>query len=144
MRHSVREGGPSSLTVATQYPGRDGDRKGPRLWAVRLLGERPVSSPDRAGSRRKAPSIFRSRRRPEETVLYRVVQENYRSFLAICEEEDRPLPASVRKEFEEYLSCLAASSPRALPVFGVAVGTIDLWLFRVSAVVSARTVWGVG
>jgi hypothetical protein len=45
------------------------------------------------------------RRRPEQTVLYRVVQENYRTFAALCEEEERPLPMFVRREFEKYLSC---------------------------------------
>ena len=45
------------------------------------------------------------RRRPEETVLYQCVQENYRSFLAVCEEQDRVLPAFVKREFEKYLEC---------------------------------------
>jgi hypothetical protein len=45
------------------------------------------------------------RRRPQDTTLYRVVQENYRSFVALCDEEDRPLPAFVLKEFERYLAC---------------------------------------
>jgi len=45
------------------------------------------------------------RRRPEDTVLYHVIQEHYRSFVAACEEEDRPLPGFVRREFERYLAC---------------------------------------
>ena len=45
------------------------------------------------------------RRQPEETVLYQSIQENYRSFLAVCEEQDRVLPAFVRREFEKYLAC---------------------------------------
>ena len=51
------------------------------------------------------PSSDYQRRRPQDTVLYRVVQKNYRSFVAVCEEADRPLPRFVRKEFEEYLAC---------------------------------------
>lgn len=46
-----------------------------------------------------------SRWRPQDTVLYRVVQENYRSFVAGCEEADPPLPRLVSKEFEESSAC---------------------------------------
>ena len=52
-----------------------------------------------------SPSSHSLRRRPQDTVLYRVVQENYRSFVAVCEEADRPLPRFVRRESEEYLAC---------------------------------------
>lgn len=45
------------------------------------------------------------RRRPEQTVLYRVIQENYQTFASLCEEEDQPLPAFIRREFEKYLAC---------------------------------------
>ena len=45
------------------------------------------------------------RRCPEQTVLYQCVQENYRSFVALYEEQDRVLPAFVRREFEKYLAC---------------------------------------
>ena len=45
------------------------------------------------------------RRQPERTVLYQVVQEHYRTIARLCEEEDRPLPAFVRREFEKYLAC---------------------------------------
>lgn len=45
------------------------------------------------------------RHRPEETVLYRVIQETYRTFLDLCEAEGRPLPAFVQKEFEKFLAC---------------------------------------
>ena len=45
------------------------------------------------------------RREPERTVLYRIIQENYRTFASLCEDEGHPLPRFVRKEFEKYLSC---------------------------------------
>ena len=45
------------------------------------------------------------RRRPEETDLYRVIRANYRTFVNFCEEESRPLPSFVQREFEKYLSC---------------------------------------
>jgi len=45
------------------------------------------------------------RRRPEESVLYQVVQEHYLTFLWLREEEGRPLPGFIRREFERYLAC---------------------------------------
>lgn len=34
-----------------------------------------------------------------------MVQENYRTFLALAEEADRPIPRYVQREFEEFLRC---------------------------------------
>ena len=53
------------------------------------------------------PELFREyrRRKPQDTVLYKVVQENYRTYASSCEAQDRPLPAFVRREFEKYLRC---------------------------------------
>ena len=46
------------------------------------------------------------RHRPEESVLYKVVQENLETFLSLVHEEcGRPLPDFVEKEFREYLKC---------------------------------------
>jgi hypothetical protein len=45
------------------------------------------------------------RRQPEHTDLYRVIQENLRTFLALAEEADRPMPAHVEREFVEFLRC---------------------------------------
>lgn len=45
------------------------------------------------------------RRRPRDTALYQVVLENYRTFVSLREEEGRPLPAFVRKEFEKFIAC---------------------------------------
>lgn len=42
---------------------------------------------------------------PERTLLYALVQAHYPDFLARLEAENRPLPAYVREEFEEYLRC---------------------------------------
>jgi len=46
------------------------------------------------------------RHKPEETVLYKVIQNNWLSFQA-QEEEDtgHPLPDFVIREFEEYFRC---------------------------------------
>jgi hypothetical protein len=46
------------------------------------------------------------RHRPEETVLYKIVQENLENFLLLVQEETgHPLPDFVQKEFREYLRC---------------------------------------
>jgi hypothetical protein len=47
-----------------------------------------------------------SRHKPEETVLYKIVQNNWLSFLAQVENDTGyPLPDFVIKEFDEYLRC---------------------------------------
>lgn len=46
------------------------------------------------------------RHRPEDSALYKIVQENLETFLAQASEEcGRPLPEFVEKEFREYLRC---------------------------------------
>jgi hypothetical protein len=46
------------------------------------------------------------RRQPENSVLYKIVQENLETFLHVAEQEcGRPLPDFVEKEFREYLKC---------------------------------------
>jgi hypothetical protein len=45
------------------------------------------------------------RRSPESTLLYKVVQENLRSFEDLCIEEGKHLPGYVTKEFEAFLKC---------------------------------------
>ncbi len=48
------------------------------------------------------------RRRPEETVLYRAVQEHLNTFLERADAragEGRGLPKYVREEFRRYLDC---------------------------------------
>lgn len=45
------------------------------------------------------------RRSPESTLLYKVVQENLRSFEDLCREEGKHLPLHVTKEFEAFLKC---------------------------------------
>ena len=51
------------------------------------------------------PSVHEvyQRRKPEETVLYKIVSENWESFLAQL--SDRHLPQHVIKEFAAYLEC---------------------------------------
>lgn len=62
----------------------------------------------RAASRRAPPFIDPpgyARHRPEETLLYRLVEEHYPAFLAVREATGRPLPKYVQQQFEAYLKC---------------------------------------
>ncbi|MFH0341893.1 MAG: hypothetical protein ACHBNF_07120 [Chromatiales bacterium] len=53
-----------------------------------------------------ARRIHYERRRPEDTVLYQVVQEHLETFLAQVEAETRSaLPAFVQAEFDAFLQC---------------------------------------
>ena len=45
------------------------------------------------------------RHRPEQTVLYRIVEQHYPAFLAHLAEQDKSLPEYVTREFEDYLKC---------------------------------------
>jgi hypothetical protein len=42
------------------------------------------------------------RRRPEETLLYQVIDDNCPDFVARFEAQGRTLPRFVRREFEDY------------------------------------------
>ena len=45
------------------------------------------------------------RHRPEQTLLYRIVDEYYPAFAALMAERGRELPGYVQREFEEFLKC---------------------------------------
>ncbi len=45
------------------------------------------------------------RHRPEDTLLYQIVEENYPTFHDLLEQQGRPLPAYVEREFDEFLKC---------------------------------------
>ena len=45
------------------------------------------------------------RRRPDETLLYQIIEQHYPVFLSLRAEEDRALPGYVRQEFEDFLEC---------------------------------------
>ena len=60
-------------------------------------------------ARRRAPPFIDppgyARHRPEQTLLYQLVEQHYAAFLAAREVAGRPLPKYVREEFEAYLKC---------------------------------------
>ena len=45
------------------------------------------------------------RRRPENTLLYRLVEQHYRAFEARLAAEGGALPRYVAREFEDFLAC---------------------------------------
>jgi len=45
------------------------------------------------------------RHRPEQTLLYRIVEQHYPAFTAHLAEQGRGLPEYVQHEFEDYLKC---------------------------------------
>ena len=50
-------------------------------------------------------SVSYRRRRPEETLLYRVVKNHYETFVAHLEQEGESLPGYVESAFEAFLDC---------------------------------------
>jgi ribosomal protein S27E len=63
---------------------------------------RPVSVSSLPSARR--PIAYR-RHRPEQTVLYQLIERYYPAFLAAIESGGGALPFFVRREFEDYLEC---------------------------------------
>jgi len=45
------------------------------------------------------------RHRPEQTLLYQIVDEVYPAFAALMAKQDKELPGYVHREFEEFLKC---------------------------------------
>jgi len=45
------------------------------------------------------------RRRPEQTLLYRLVAEHYPRFFALLADQGRSLPHYVQREFDDFLEC---------------------------------------
>jgi hypothetical protein len=71
--------------------------------AVLLRAQIRVSQQSLSRTLQPRSSTFH-RHKPEETTLYKIVQENLEPFLAqVSEDCSRPLPDFVEKEFREYL-----------------------------------------
>ena len=45
------------------------------------------------------------RHRPEQTLLYQIIEQHYPNFLGHLEQQGRTFPIYVQKEFEDYLKC---------------------------------------
>jgi len=62
-----------------------------------------TSAARNAGGKRTAGSY--QRHRPEQTLLYRIVEQHYPAFTAHLAEQGTVLPGYVQREFEDYLKC---------------------------------------
>ena len=58
-----------------------------------------------AHGREAAGGLAYARHQPEETQLYRLVEQHYPAFVAHLAGQGKALPAYVEKEFEAYLKC---------------------------------------
>ena len=52
-----------------------------------------------------ADALAYQRRKPEDTVLYRVVQHSLETFLAAAQEQGRVVPRFVECELRAFLTC---------------------------------------
>ncbi|MFQ5592490.1 MAG: hypothetical protein ACE5HE_15135 [Phycisphaerae bacterium] len=48
---------------------------------------------------------YYERHRPEQTLLYQIIEQHYPAFSALMAEQGRELPGYVQREFEAYLKC---------------------------------------
>ena len=51
------------------------------------------------------PAGSYQRHRPEQTLLYQIVEQHYPAFTAHLAERGKELPGYVQREFEDYLKC---------------------------------------
>jgi hypothetical protein len=66
---------------------------------------RKDAQPMHAHGREAAGGLAYARHRPEDTRLYRLVEQHYPAFIAHLTEQCKALPAYVEKEFDAYLKC---------------------------------------
>ena len=64
----------------------------------------PHAAAARMASRERDAGRYQ-RHRPEQTLLYQIVDEYYPAFAAHLAEQGRGLPGYVQREFEDYLKC---------------------------------------
>ncbi|MGH8310673.1 MAG: hypothetical protein ACRETX_12880 [Steroidobacteraceae bacterium] len=65
---------------------------------------RQATAADRAPSGSNTVPAY-ARHRPEQTLLYQIIEQHYPAFLAQRAAEERPLPGYVQREFGQYLKC---------------------------------------
>ena len=56
-------------------------------------------------SQNNQDSVNYERHKPEETLLYQLVEQHYPRLKVKMEEQGRPLPMHVQEEFDAYLKC---------------------------------------
>ena len=58
-----------------------------------------------AAIREFAPPRPPQRHRPEQTLLYQIIERHYPEFRDLMSAQGRPLPLHVQQEFADYLKC---------------------------------------
>lgn len=92
----------------------------------------------RTASRDRDTGRYQSHR-PEQTLLYQIVDEYYPAFAALMAEQGKELPGYVQREFEEFLQCGRLEHGFLRVRWSLA--TPSTWsLSAVSVAVSARAV----
>lgn len=69
--------------------------------------------PFAAGMDASAGAPIYERHRPEQTLLYQLVEQHYPAFVTQLAAEGKVLPGYVHQEFEAYLKC---GRPKAAPL----------------------------
>ncbi len=92
----------------------------------------------RTASRDRDTGRYQSHR-PEQTLLYQIVDEYYPAFAALMAEQGKELPGYVQREFEEFLQC-GRLEHGFLRVRCESCHAEHLVAFSVSVAVSARAV----
>ena len=92
------------------------------------------------GAKHNVTEYVYHRHRPEESTLYKLVQENWLTFQRQVElETGRTLPEFVTKEFEEYLRCgILAHGFLRLRCEGCQTGKLTEWV-KMSEVILTKT-----
>ena len=92
----------------------------------------------RTASRDRDTGRYQSHR-PEQTLLYQIVDEYYPAFAALMAEQGKELPGYVQREFENFSN--AGGWSMAFYGFAASLATPSTWsLSAVSVAVSARAV----
>ncbi len=92
----------------------------------------------RTASRDRDTGRYQSHR-PEQTLLYQIVDEYYPAFAALMAEQGKELPGYVQREFEEFLQC--GRLEHGFLRVRASLATPSTWsLSAVSVAVSARAV----
>jgi len=58
-----------------------------------------------AGNAGREVTLGYERHRPEQTLLYQIIEQHYLTFLTHLEQQSRTLPVYVQREFEDYFKC---------------------------------------
>jgi len=93
---------PSPLTFSFAQPGI-------QRYTVYInsIARMPIMSPALAAgtAERDWGAELYQRHRTEQTLLYRIVEQHYPPFVTHVARQERPLPDSVQREFDDYLRC---------------------------------------